>query len=542
MRTLTLYKCTNRGINLAVCLLLLYVYVEINQNGSSDDLKQRAHLRDSVSNSNEDIPKVNWTAAEQDLSASKPEDDIPRVKWNPRTANHDDDDKDVPRVRWRARPAASQVVENGDDIPKISWKKAAPRRINEEPVPKVNWDPNMAANLSEDEISEDEVGQDEVPVVNWKAPPSGTAAAAADDEDTVPVVKWRKPVQVPESRQSASDVPVVKWNRNKQPSSPSPTEEEEEEVVPVIKWKAKQPATAQSQRKSIPSPQRQGRIPSTSPSRGGGGGEGRYERRRPSEENRETEQREQPQQRVSRLTAHQSGLQRPAHSSGSSPLRYRNTSPGQSIPTKPRDASPGQRPSLRSLSPSSPALRRSSRSPSPTTGTFNDRQILPRKLQRSPSPSRRSLVQPSTSRALASPSNSPQAVRTNHETSSSSSLPPRHQSGLPHPPSQRQLKHAQTEGTRTPPSAPKAATATAKRGLTPPGGGARSQQQPGGASGRGKLAKRVLPNTPSGQSSPQGLQLPHKSSQQRYVRTYMYNDAIPRGTEWCKFQLRSTFQ
>ena len=322
----------------------------------------------------EEVPRVNWKVKQVPSAPPATNDDVPKVRWNPSMAIGSDDENEegqsegkrtgdeaqsVPVVKWKARVPPS----NGESLPKNRLlarpvaRKTPP--VNDQGVPVVKWKAKLPANKAGDEDvpiirhpskNTPPSSNQDVPVVKWKAklPPDET------NED-VPIVKWKAKLPPDETNE---DVPVVKWKAK------LPPDESNEDVpivthpskitpsannagVPVVKWKAKLPAneggdkdvpvirrspassnTSGQQRRGLISPKTGGLTPPTM--------NGDSDQSSGSER----EQHSAESLRVSRYTAHQSGIQRPRSGSARSPsgLQYnsgltrpaRITSPGHS--------------------------------------------------------------------------------------------------------------------------------------------------------------------------------------------------------------------
>ena len=444
----------------------------------------------TLSDEEEQIPVVKWKVR-QVLSENIPAmsgrgDDNLRVKWNPAMAGQFSSDEDeipergggigvengIPVVKWKAK--LPQDTKSGEDVPVVKWKAKVPKSNNDGgDVPVVKWKARVPA--------EPKAQEEDVPVVRWKA------KVPAEQNEDVPVVRWK--AKVPAEPQG-EDVPVVRW-KAKVPAEP----EVQEEDVPVVRWKAKVPNSGNmgspNQKRGMVSPRGKGRGLAP-PSR-------RAAAARDDSENSEggafTGDSENSGSdvstenlRVSRLTAHQSGLQRrsPGTSTSRSPKAHHSPLAGGSRSRSPSPSTkqPGGSSSrlqnshisrsglapprqggasLRNLSPSSQGSNTSpaSASRSPSSSPGGGLRAPRRQLQgASSSPNQRKLSPSGLSRSA------------NHSSAAQQSR------GLQAPRSTQNQQQQRTLGVVGSVSAP------ARSGLTP-------------SAGQGGKGRRVLPNPPS---------------------------------------------
>ena len=428
----------------------------------------------------EEVPQVKWRVKQipSDNSSAGSGGGMLKIKWNPATAGQYSSSEDeigggfaqpqqqkrqqggrvgggmangVPVVKWKAK-VPEESESGGGDVPVVKWKVRVP--IEPEPqgedVPVVKWKAKTPTSNNGD-----------VPVVKWKA--RVPVEPELENED-VPVVKWKAKVPV-ETTPKNEDVPVVRW-KAKVPVEPEPQQNED---VPVVRWKAKMPSSGgtgspPNQKRGIASARGHGRGLAP-PSRRAIAMHDESENSEEGVLNGDSEQSGSEASsvenlRISRYTAHQSGLQKrsppKAQQSGLAPPRQgsRNLSPSSRTSSNSNQASGASR------SPSS----------SPGGGLRHPRKQL--HSPSSPSPGQRVGGGKPPSSGLAASQQSRggglAVPRTQGQNSGAGS------------PSQQQRTFGLKESRSSPSSG---APAPARSGVTPP-------------NGQGK-ARRMLPTPPS---------------------------------------------
>ena len=323
-----------------------------DNNNDDDDEEEEPQVKWRV----KQIPSDNSSAAGGGGDGS-----TLKIKWNPATAGQYSSSEDeigggglvqpqlqqkrqqggggvangVPVVKWKAKvPEDAESGGGGGDVPVVKWKKA---KVPVEPEP--------------------EPQSEDVPVVKWKV------KAPVSNNGDVPVVKWKARVPMEQPEPENEDVPVIKW-KAKVPAETTPKDED----VPVVRWKAKMPnsggsgSSSPNQKRGIASPRGRGRGLAPPSSRRA---IAMYDESENSEEgvlNGDSEQSGSDASsvenlRVSRYTAHQSGLQK------RSPPKARQSSglapPGRGS----RNLSPSSRTSSNNSNQASGASRSPSSSP-----------------------------------------------------------------------------------------------------------------------------------------------------------------------------------
>ena len=312
-------------------------------SSDEDELEEPSLRAGGVENG---IPVVKWKAKVPQETRSNGgavtgggDGDVPVVKWKAKVPKSNDGD--VPVVRWKAKVPAEQEHQN--DVPVVKWKAAVPTEAEpqDEDVPVVRWKAKMPSEPKPQSQGED------VPVVRWKAKIPSEPQPQGED---VPVVRWKAKIpSEPKPQPQGEDVPVVRW-KVKMPSEPKPQGED----VPVVRWKAQAPTSSPTgspnQKRGLLSPRGKGRSLAP-PSRRAAAARDDLESSEGGTFNGDSENSgsdvSTENLRVSRYTAHQSGLQKrssPGTSTSRSPQAHHSPLTGGSRSRSPSPSAKQQQP------------------------------------------------------------------------------------------------------------------------------------------------------------------------------------------------------